>query len=326
MNDLITTISYTDYVKNLRRNGQLSYSTPGLINYFPSQISLTRSAIKDCFNKDQFGLLQELFYGFPSEYRAEFIQEFYNNLTSLVARKFYWPPFSFAESLIKESTNEQLSEHIKLIMKFFRTKKNVLVEIAKKMKDINSEVVQEIYRTADLSLKKRILPYLSSAAVALSEADIELRNRAKKSLGLDTKVVNYNNRIRSALRKVLEEKFPSGKFRKYATCEFEFPHGLMGKSSGKELGTLSFEWKDAYVSKEPNKIKFRLDLMYVSPGYSSGYYYARRGQALALKLTDFDFSEIAEERGSNSFSINKEHWEKLVKWIKTKLETLIRES
>lgn len=314
--DLITTISFAEYKKNLWDSG-LYYPSLNLLNIFPSEIQITRSGIKNVFEQQRYSLMHEIFKGVGKAFQPEILKEFYKNLPSLGTEARY-SAFSFADTLIKISSEEQLAENIKYILPNFKTTKKFILDLAKKFKDSkHSNIVQELYSsTKDAKLKKQLLKYLPTAAVALSEKDYELRERAKKSLGLTKgRNVNYRNRIRQAFKKALEIGLPSGKFRKYDTCTYTLASPIITKNSKEELLDIRISWKDNWaVNTDPNKIYFEIKYRATDTKYwTRGSKYIKVEDNLGL---DFLHVEVDRYGRTYSLAVLKSDWKKLVDWIK----------
>lgn len=207
-----------------------------------------------------------------------------------------------------------------LIDNFELTGKNK-INLAKKLG--KSKAFEIFSKEKEDHVKKRLLKYLPTAAVAISDKNIDLREKAKKELGLIKKLTNHQAQIRNAFREALQERFPKGKLKK-GTCNFIFGDAYP------ELESFNLNWETEWNRSvyDDNHLSFSVELLGKHTPHRTLSSWWSSTLKCEVSFTAVMFKEhfwVETTKGAYYSSpeliltIKKENYKLLIQWVKENL-------
>lgn len=311
------TINLKDYITNLNKRNQKSARNYNycITSYFQTEITITKEDLISLFNNPQYynnSLIVELFYGINEQYKEKFIEFIFENGKNKVFKRY------FIHSLIDYASVELVEKNLEFFISLRRKLPNTLIKkLVLKLKN-NPEAISKIYSTITSStLKRELIKYIPAPAIALSDKDLELRDLAKKTLGLKKKIINYKQKIKTEIRNIFSNLYPDVEFTPYQTAEFIFHTNPKISTDFK----LIFNWESVYK----NSSSFDSNLIYFSIGTRSiekinSREYPKRFISMELE------NPIIERRINSSYiyQVHKKDFEKFIDFIKNDLKEIIK--
>lgn len=323
MRDYILEFSFEELRKNAPPEKLKIFSCTPIVS-FCGDIKLTEEQFCDLLKTQNFKMLELIFRGVKDETQKSFVKHFLKNIDLIPKRLLAWNnkkaqikayKHNFFTELLRIAEEKDFEEAVSILLDRFEVPDRAIVSMAKKFKD-NSKILQSLYSGASKdSLKAKLLKYMPSAAVALSEKNVELRDKAKQNLGLIKKVTNYKHEIRTAFRKVLEDNF-NGTLEKGQTANLRFTN----KSS--RIRNFGIEWRRqteiGSVYDESN-LYFRI---FYHNKTDSRWSYPR-----AIQANFFEGHSAIKclNTWSGNYFVAKTEYKKLIDWINTELVSVVEE-
>jgi len=319
MADYILEFAFENLLLTAAKNVRFQKLLNSPVGGFCADIKITKNHFYFIVKGKQFLLLECLFHMLPEQEKKIFAKYLCESIKQLPAPKINaWSgkkdklkgfTKKFFDDFIKVVEEEDLAPCIGDLALQFSLSDSTVLEFAKKLTN-HKDKVQGLYQEANDTLKAKLLKYLPSAAVALSEKNIELREKAKKSLGLIKKVTNYRHEIRKAFRETLKAAFPRGSLKPGETGTF---------SLGFKRRTVSLSWLPrAYTIQDESKIFFSIR-QEVLPYYNFTLSHSCKTTCVKyLEVKEIKVPEI-KQAGGSILVVAKTDYQKLVDWIKNDL-------
>lgn len=255
-------INYTTIVQRLEESKRFKTENQILDLMRCGGVTLTidDNSIKSLFFSGGPSEIESLYFILPEKWKkkvANLLAEKIINFRKGMKKIGYTYGASLSAKLLKEALLEQIDQDTlvqcmpKLNKALEKVPQEFIIAAFKKLKGINAGQ-QEIYNgIKKSSLKKQLLPYIPTAAVALSDKSIEIRDKAKRALGLKTKNIDYRSRFKKAVREKLLKDFGEEEnlkkrfegFTKNKTCELKFKKSILSKENSFEIRRISMEWE-----------------------------------------------------------------------------------